>query len=494
MTRVRIWQVGGAGAFCLIAILNCGGYRYGIGDQAFYIPAVLQHLDPRLFPRDRLLLHAQDRFMIFDDLAALTCRTLGISLPAFFFCAYITAMILLFAAVLTVAKTLYRSWLAIAALTIVLTLRHRITQTGANTLEAYFHPRMLAFALGVWAMAAYFRQRGALALACVGLAFAMHPTTGIWFGVWLSVSMLVSSARWRVPLIALGAIGAAGAIWALAFGPLHDRLTRVDPVWASVMAGKDYIFPSDWGPAFWIVNFGYLALIAVVFQMRRRRGVAVAGEGGMVAGAAALAALFLLSWPFMAARVALALELQTSRVFWVVDLVASIYVAWLLAEAPKERARRLIVPLLAAVAIGRGVYVMTVEHAGDPIVAIRLPGDKWSDAMAWVSKTPASTHVLADPGHAWKFGTSVRAAGERDVLVEEVKDAAVALYSREAAMWVLGRLQDTQNFGAMTPEQYQALAARYDLNVLVIDRDVALPLLYRNPQFRIYQLGTPSPR
>ncbi|HUP39523.1 MAG TPA: hypothetical protein VM115_05355, partial [Vicinamibacterales bacterium] len=60
----------GALAFCLVAILNCGGYRYGIGDQAFYIPAVTQHLNPDLFPRDRVILHAQDRFMLYDDAIA----------------------------------------------------------------------------------------------------------------------------------------------------------------------------------------------------------------------------------------------------------------------------------------------------------------------------------------------------------------------------------------------------------------------------------------
>src|SRR6266851_3341034 len=57
----------GAAAFCLLALLNCGGYRYGIGDQAFYVPAVVQHLDPSLFPRDRMLLHVQDQFMMFDE-------------------------------------------------------------------------------------------------------------------------------------------------------------------------------------------------------------------------------------------------------------------------------------------------------------------------------------------------------------------------------------------------------------------------------------------
>jgi hypothetical protein len=108
--------------------------------------------------------------------------------------------------------------------------------------------------------------------------------------------------------------------------------------------------------------------------------------------------------------------------------------------------------------------------------------------MHWISKTPADTHVLADPGHAWKYGSSVRAAGERDVYLEEVKDLALALYSRDVAVEALRRISDARGFDSLTPEQLRALAARYDLDVLVSDRDVALPVVYRNGQFHVYSL------
>jgi hypothetical protein len=266
----------------------------------------------------------------------------------------------------------------------------------------------------------------------------------------------------------------------------------MDPTWASVLAGKDYVFPSDWGAAFWIVNVGYLVVAGVVFQLRRQRGVALPREAGLLAGAAALVAIFLISWPMMSAGIALALQLQTSRVFWMLDLLASIYIAWLLAELPPAAFARWIVLAIVVIAVGRGVYVMRTEHAGNAIVRLDIPQDNWTDAMHWIAQTSTDTHVLADPGHAWKYGSSVRVAGGRDVLVEEVKDAAVALYSRDVAMWVLGRLQDTQHFDTFTPDQFHALALRYDLDYLVVDHDVALPLVYRNQQFRIYQLGRPT--
>ena len=85
-------------------------------------------------------------------------------------------------------------------------------------------------------------------------------------------------------------------------------------------------------------------------------------EAGLLAGAAALAGLFLISWPLMVAGIALALQLQTSRVFWMLDLLAAIYIAWLLARSvpihgcTRARSSRCVV----AIAVGRGVFVWRV--------------------------------------------------------------------------------------------------------------------------------------
>ncbi len=479
----------GGAVFTLVAILNCGGYRYGVGDQAFYVPAVVQHLNPSLFPRDRALLHVQDRFMVYDDAIARLSRATGASIPVLFFIAYVTGMALLYGAIVAIGRVLYRSWWAVALFGALMTLRHRITQTGANSLEAYFQPRMLAFALGAWAIAAYLRGRGYSALALVAVAFAMHPTTALWFGIWIAAALAVSDRQWRIPITALGAIGAVTVVWTVTLGPLRGHLTRMDPQWASAMAGKDYIFPSDWTASFWLVNLGYLVAVAGIYFMRHRRGIALSREAGLVAGAALLVALFLIAWPLMLAGVALALQLQVSRVFWMLDFLAAIYIAWLLAEAPSSNAiRRATAAALVAIAVGRGLYVWRAEHAGSPIARVGFPQDNWHDAMKWISRTPSDTYVLADPGHAWKYGTSVRVAGERDVYVEEVKDLALALYSREVAVESLQRIHDAQNFDTLSPAHLRTLAARYDLDYLVTDRDLDLPAAYRNEQFRIYDL------
>jgi hypothetical protein len=488
----------GAFAFCLLAILNCGGYRYGIGDQAFHIPAILRHLDSSLFPRDRALLSAQDGFMLFDDAVAAAVRASGLSLPVLFLAAYLAGLLLLFGGALYLGRLCFRSGWTATALVLMLTLRHRITQTGVNTLEGSLLPRTIAFALGVWALAVFVRGGGLWALVLVLAAGLLHPTTALWFALWIGVGLIVSEPRLRRRLLAAGMLGAAVAAWAVWKGPLRGRLVTMDPQWISVLAGKDYVFPSDWGLSFWLVNLAYLPVILAIHRYRRSQGEQFPREAGVVCGAAALVAVFLLSWPLAAARVALVIQLQVSRVFWMLDFLATAYLVWLAVEARRPHTargtvRRSVVVAIAILAAIRGGYVMRAEGPGASIVKLGLPDDQWSDVMAWTARTPASTHVLVDPGHAWKYGTSVRVAGQRDVYLEEVKDAAIAMYSREVAMRVSRRIEDLGDFSRLTPEKARSLAVQYDLDYLITDSRMALPIAYQNSRFRVYALAGRGP-
>jgi hypothetical protein len=179
------------------------------------------------------------------------------------------------------------------------------------------------------------------------------------------------------------------------------------------------------------------------------------------------------------------------------DLTATIYAVWAMADAgrrmPGEATRNRRAAAVACALIGlaavRGAWVMWVEHPGRPVVQAGLPQDDWQDAMDWLRRQPADTHVLADPSHAWRHATSVRVAAGRDVYLEEMKDAAMAMYSRRVAMRVAERLVAMDDFDGLTPASARALADRFGLDVLVTERVIDLPLAYRNARFSIYRLS-----
>jgi hypothetical protein len=504
-SNIRPAWVRSAGVIALIsltgalAILNSGGYRYGASDQAFYLPAVVQHLDPSLFPRDRALLHVQDRFMLFDDLAADVARATGVSVPVLFFVLFLAGLGLCFAGYLALGRIWYRSWWSVSALMLLMTLRHRISRTGVNTLEGYLHPRMLAFAVCLWAVVAFLRGRSAIAIVLVAVAAALHTTTALWFAVWLGVAIAVAEPRWRSGLAAGAVATAVLAGWLIWFGPLGEQLVRIDEQWLAVLRIKDYLFATDWPVWAWLLNLSYPAIVWAGYRMRAARGQAHPRELALVLGALSLVVAFLVSVPLTMVPLALAVQFQVSRVFWMLEVMAAVYLVWMAVEAesatsPRRAIRRSVAVALGVIAISRGAFIMGVEQTDRRIIQIAPPDDEWTDVMTWLEGTPVDTHVVADPNHAFEYGASVRAFGKRDVFFEASKDTALAIYSREVAQRVLERIEALGDFGTLTPERARSLAAAYDLDFLVTEGTMELPVAYSNARFKVYALQSGNER
>jgi len=496
----RLWPltawVLAALAFVVLATLNSAGYRFGESDQAFYLPAIQRHLEPESFPRDRILIDDQDRLNVFPRVAAALIRTAHLAPPALFLGLYVVALLLLAWGTRAFAGCLGLSPWAQLAVLAALTLKHRVGMTGVNTLEGYGHPRMLAFAIGLAAVVSVLRARPLGALALVAAAFAVHPTTALWFAVWVGVALIVAETRLRPWLVAAGGAAAVAAVWAIGWGPLSVQVVPMDDAWLGVLEGKDYLFATAWPANMWAVAFLYAAIPPAAFAVRRRLGVAHPREGAVVMGLASLIVLFLATLPFVAARIALAVQFQVARVLWMLDLAATVYAVWALADAGRTLTRTAgwrrpaaVACALICLAAGRGAWVMWQEHPGRPVAQAGLPQDDWQDAMAWLRNQPIGTHVLADPGHAWRYGSSVRVAAARDVYLEEMKDAAMAMYSRRVATRVAERIGAIGDFGVLTPASARALAERFSLDVLVTERPIDLPVAYRNARFSIYRLS-----
>src|SRR5688572_32291044 len=75
--------------------MNAAGYRYAASDQAFYIPAILRHLDPGLFPRDAAMIDSQAKLALIDEIAAAVVSGSGVSLQHLFFGLYLVCRLLL---------------------------------------------------------------------------------------------------------------------------------------------------------------------------------------------------------------------------------------------------------------------------------------------------------------------------------------------------------------------------------------------------------------
>jgi hypothetical protein len=476
--------------FCLLATANSAGYRYGASDLAFYGPAVMHELEPHLFPRDAPLIEAQARLTLMDETVAAIAEVTTDHFPRLFLGLYLVTLAGLAFGAAAIGTRLYRSSWAVAALLAALSLRHAIHSSGTNTLEGYFHPRQLAFACGVLAVAAFLRHRTAPALAALLAAAALHPTTALWFGIWLGVAMFVSERSWRGPIAAATAVLALSASWAALAGPLAGRLVVMDEAWLATIADKDYLFPLSWPVDAWMINLGYVPLIWLIYRWRRASGLLEARETGLVLGCLALVPVFLLFLAMHAARIALAVQLQPARVFWLLDFLALVYAVWALAEGARLSVPRARVAAAAlfVVSVLRGGYVMQLEFPDRPLFQVDVPGD-WGRVAAWAQSTRPDSGWLADPMHATLYGTSLRMAAERDVFVEAVKDGAIGMYDRTIALRTRARVEAVGDFRRLSAARARQLGAQHSLDYLVTEQRVALPLAFQSGRIRVYALS-----
>jgi hypothetical protein len=491
---IRPGWIAAALAFCLLATANAGGYRYGPSDHAFYEPAIAERADPSLFPRDKALLAAQSRLWLGDDLIGGLARVSGIDLPVLFIAIYVLTLLALFTSGVAFMRALGASTAATLTFIALLTLRHRIAKTGANTLEGYMHPRILVFALGLAAFACLLHRRRALAFALIAAGAALHTTTALWFGLAAGLAVVADAAadRGRVWtwIAAAGALGLAAAVWAFTSGPLEGRLVVMDETWLQVLDSKDYLFPTAWPAYAWIANLAYPVLIMAVYRARKARAMAAPGEQALIIGLTGLLAAFAVAVPLTALRVALAVQMQVNRIFWVLDAVALAYLAWWIIDLWSRRAavRQAIVIMAVAIAVARGVFVLFIE-ARRPLIELR-PRGEWVDTLRWIGDQPERWHVLADPAHAWTHGLSVRVGAHRDTVLELGKDSALAMYDRAMAMRVAERHAALADFARLRAADFRSLAARYEVDVLAIaaEAPLDLPVLHRQGRFTVYDL------
>lgn len=470
--------------FVVLAVLNSGGYRYGASDQAFYLPVVLEQLDPGLYVRDAAVIAAQERLTTYDEVIGAIVRMTGASVPLVFAVLHIVSLVLIAAGAWLVGKRIYRTEWACVALLAAMTLRHAIARSGTNTLEGYFHPRQLAFGIGIIAVALFLRKRDAAVAVLVAGAAALHPTAAMWFAIWLAAAMVIANASIRRWMLIAALPAAALAAWALMGGPLAGRLSVMDGEWRRLLGTKDYLFILRWPAHAWILNLGYLPLIGWIYVRRQRAGLVGERERALVLGSSALALAFAVFLILQAMHIVLSFQLQPARLFLMFDFLATVYAVWALAEGFARA--RLAALLILAFSATRALYVSV--QIDRPVIQATIPDDDWGRAMTWARGTDRGSGWLADPMHAVLYGTSVRVAGQRDVFVEGVKDTALGIYDRAVAERTEQRMRELHDFQTLSAEKARRLGAEYALDYLVTEQAIDLPLEFQSGAIRIYRL------
>ncbi|MCD6404657.1 MAG: hypothetical protein J7M19_02400 [Planctomycetes bacterium] len=172
-----------------------GGYRFGVADNAWQVPAV-RALATGEFSHDYIFQAPPKLSLFFASFAFLGRR---LAIEPLYFAAYVSASMASTVALFLLARRMLASPSA-ALLAVLLLLTRKQVVAGANTWDPLFLPRVAAMPFLLLGWLYLLKGRFANAGLLLGGAFAVHPLTGLYGGAIGVLTIVISRPRCGRPL------------------------------------------------------------------------------------------------------------------------------------------------------------------------------------------------------------------------------------------------------------------------------------------------------
>jgi len=406
------------------------GYHPGLEDDAYYLAAIKNNLNPALFPHDADFFRVLFQATAFDKVIALSIRLTHIPLPwAIFFWQVLATFLVLWGCWRIARRCFeeeYAQWAAVAMVAALLTLP--ASGTGLSLTDQHLHPRALATALILAAIVAVLDGRRVLAGVLLLLAFPLHLNMTP-FGVSYCFFLGWNPKMWgsRKAGNNLNTV-AAGALLI----PLGWIFEPASPTWRQAEATRSFYFLLQWHWYEWLGVFGPLVLLWWFRSLalgRRSEVLARVAERTVYFGIFQLAVALILMLPPPLERFR---SLEPMRFLHLVYVFLVLLSGGLLGRYFLKR--HILRWLLLFVPLSAGMfYAQRQLYPGT--VHLELPGrpsgNDWVEAFEWIShNTPVDSYFALDPRYMEMEGEDYhgfRALAERSVLADAVKDPCIVV-------------------------------------------------------------------
>jgi hypothetical protein len=246
-------------------------YRYGVADQVLTIPFLKQWIDPGLYLGDYMVQEKSHLYTLLWPALAYVVRGTGLSIETVFLWGYAAALFATFLAIGVLARTLADSTSA-GLLAMFIAVFAKSMLAGSATIEDNFLTRVVALPFALFAFSEVFRERYVRAAALLGLAFVIHPLTGVYAAAMIAAVVAVAF-YYEQPLQPLAsvltflAVASPVLAWRI-LDPVGLPLVA-DPEWLELLRLRSphHVSAFTWSSIDYVST---LALVAVVFACAPR--------------------------------------------------------------------------------------------------------------------------------------------------------------------------------------------------------------------------------
>jgi hypothetical protein len=410
------------------------GYHPGAEDDSVYLTAVKADLQPGLYPHDSDFFRLQLQATQFDGWMAYFVRATGMPLGWGELLWQFLSLFSILWACLSIAKQLFAEararWAGVALVAAMFTLP--VAGTALSLVDQYLHPRGLATALILIAVARIMGGRSWQAVPLLLVSFLLHPimaALGISFCFILTMTMLEPVHAW-VQELRRGTVKTRQATTAVLAAPLAWMFDPPNPIWRKAVASKSYFQLNQWAWYEWLGALAPLVLFWVLCQVARRRG-----ETKLVRFALAVlifglfqqvVALVMLETPALIRLTPLQPMRFLHLVYFFMTLIGGCLLGKYLLKASVWRWAVFLLVVNGSMYASQRQVFSASQH-------LELPGrtsdNQWLQAFAWIRQnTPTDAYFavgaryMAAPGEDYH---SFRALAERSQLADSLKDTAV---------------------------------------------------------------------
>ena len=469
--------------FAILAALAVGamlilGYHPGLEDDAFYLAAIRKQLNPALFPHDSDFFRLQFQATVFDKLIAWSVRLTHIPLEWVALLWQFAAVFLTLWAAARIARRCFpenhASWAAVALPAAVLTIP--VSGTGIALMDQYLHPRALATAAILCAVAMTLERRFRIAVCLLAVAASLHVIMAA-FGV--SLCLFLAFPRREV----------RGVAMLLPLGWIFDPATDA---WKKASSTRTFYFLANWK---WYEWLGILApvLLLWLFHLIARR------NGSPALAWFARRLVWFSLFQFLAAMaIMLPPGFERLRPFEPMRYLHLVYLFLFLLGGGllgryvlRDKASRwaiLFLPLCAGMWFAQLRMYPSSPHFEMPGTR---PGNQWVRAFAWVrGNTPEQCYFALDPEYMALRGEDYhgfRALAARSALADNLKDAGMAArVPRLADRW-LAESQAQVGWRNFEAADFRRLHTEFGVDWVLFDDATAkgLDCPYRDGTLRV---------
>lgn len=409
------------------------GYHPGLEDDGIYLAAVKARLDPALFPQNADFFRLQLQATVFDDVIAGFVRWTHIPLSWAELFWQLASLFGILWACHSIARRLFAQaraqWAGVAMVAAMLTLP--AAGTALFLADQHLHPRNIATALILLAVARILAGKRWQAVLLLIAAFLMHPlmaAMGVSFCVFLSLAMLdvihAGALSWSERSLTAGRGKAAALI------PLAWVLEPASPTWLQALNTRDYYYLYRWTWYEWLGALVPPLLFWFLWRIAEKRGERPLARFALAVFAYCVfqqcVAMVMLAPPGWIRLT----PLQPMRYLQLVYFCMALLVGSLLGKHRLKSSLWRWGVYLVAINGGMLAWQLT-SFSGSP--HLELPEDSsanpWLEAFAWIRvHTPVNAYFALDPYYLEAPGEDYhgfRALAERSQLADMVKDASV---------------------------------------------------------------------